>query len=410
LNREGVVLSAAGAPRILAEKNGYSTIASLLPAMTGERTDGALLEPLRDLVLRPATIKRLVSVSEEEGIAGLLFFMVKNGGQGPWQSLLEPLKRIYLAQAARNMLVFRELEPFLEAASQKGIRLAMTKGARLALTVYPDPALRPFWDVDFFVHPGDWAAAASVLRQSGFRLVSGLSGGCGPEAGRAWTFSPYYKKDRIHLEFHCQPLGLAVPLRRPEEFWESMATLAVGRAAVRVLSPEFELCYLCLHAAQHSYSRLIWLADLAELLRRARPSGSRIAEICLREGVASVVHKSLSLARRLAGAPVEQELLDRLRPGAWTGRALDILWPAEELAVRKPSGRWPYEITSIFCLWERRSPGQALAVFSGLVFPPRAWIAHVSGRDRSGLIYLKRYISRLASPAVTAARRLMRLD
>ena len=42
---------------------------------------------------------------------------------------------------------------------------------------------------------------------------------------------------------------------------------AVGGCEVPCLSPEDSLLVLCLHAAKHLWTRLIWLADIAETLR-----------------------------------------------------------------------------------------------------------------------------------------------
>lgn len=350
-----------------------------------------------------------LALAEEEGVAGLVYSRLKAAGLNAEEPLLGGLKRSYLKQAARNMLAFREIEEFMSAVREKGLRLAVTKGARLALTVYDDPGLRPFWDIDLFVHPADWSAAASLLDRNGFRLVSGFGRAKGPVDGRPWTFSPYYRKDRIHLEFHSQPLGLAVPLRGGRDFWRTMDETDLGRTKIGILSPGFELCYLCLHAAQHSYSRLIWLADLAAVLEKEVSAQDEAEAIAADEGLTGVVRKSLALAGDVMGARVDERSLARLHPGYPVRKFLDFLWPVEDVAARRKSEPWPYEITSLVCLWERRDIGQVARVLPGLLFPPPAWVAYVSGEERPGRLSLRRYFSRLASPLVRAVRRVMRL-
>ncbi len=386
----------------------YPIPSSLLPGLVRAVPEAAAVERLGDILSLEGTPGKFITLADKEGVAGVLYSRLKPLGNG-WAPLLDGLKTIHLRQAGRNMLAFREIEPFLEAADAAGIRLQMTKGGRLALTVYDDPGQRPFWDIDLFIHPDDWPAASSLLENNGFRMVSGFAPDAGPAPGRPWAFSPYYKKDRIHLEFHGQPLGLAVDLRDREAFWNGSRTIPVGRTRAGILDDEFELCHLCLHAAQHSYSRLIWLLDISVLLERARPSAERIAEICRREGISSIVYKSLCLARAVAGAEVDGALLDRLRPNGRTRKVLDLLWPEDLIAARKPFEPWPYEITTLFCLWERRDLKQAMRVLPGLLFPQPAWVAYVTGEERPGRLSLKRYGQRLFSPAIRLARRIMRL-
>lgn len=393
----------------LSKTDRYPASASLLPGLVREVPETAAVERLGELLSIEGMPGELIDLADKEGVAGVLYSRLKNQGDG-WAPLLDGLKTVYLRQLGRNMLAFREIEPFLESAAGAGIRLLMTKGGRLALTVYDDPGQRSFWDIDLFIHPDDWTAASSLLANNGFRLVSGFAPDADPGHCRPWTFSPYYKKDRIHLEFHGQPLGLAVDLRDPGAFWNVARTVPVGPTRAGVLDDEFELCHLCLHAAQHSYSRLIWLLDIAILLERARPSAERVAEICRREGIASIVHKSLCLARSVVGAEVDGRLLDILRPNGRTRKVLDILWPEDVIAARKPFEPWPYEITTLFCLWERRDLKMAIRVLPGLLFPRPAWVAYVTGEGTPGRLSLKRYGQRLFSPAIRLVRRIMRLS
>ncbi len=388
----------------------YPAPGTLLPGLIRAVPDPGAVEGLEGLLPIEGMTGRIAVLADREGVAGVLYSKLKDFEGDAWVPLVARLKSIYLRQAARNMLAFREIEPFLKAADDAHIRLLMTKGGRLALTVYGDPGLRSFWDIDLFIHPDDWPAAASLLDKNGFRMVSGFAPEAGPAAGRPWAFSPYYRKDRIHLEFHGHPLGLSVPLRDAEKFWQGGSAVTVGRTRAGILDDGYELCHLALHAAQHSYSRLIWLHDIAVMLEKARPSADLIAGICRREGISAVVYKSLCLARAAAGAEVDDELLRRLRPGGPVRRSLDFLWPEKMVAAGKPAGPWPYEITSIFCLWERRDAGSALRVLPGLLFPRPSWMAYVTGEGAPGCLSFKRYVRRLVSPAVRIARRILRLS
>ena len=116
----------------------------------------------RDEVLRLAgSVRdwgRALGKAEEEGIQPLLYWNLRDDPGAVPADVLETLRRSFLRNLARTAQVYRELELFLESVRRAGLRAALTKGGRLALDLYPEPALRPFWDVDFIVHPSDWPA------------------------------------------------------------------------------------------------------------------------------------------------------------------------------------------------------------------------------------------------------------
>jgi hypothetical protein len=286
----------------------------------------------------------------------------------------------------------------------------LTKGLHLASTVYPDIALRPFWDVDFFASPADWRAVKKILNQQGFEETPERGPGAGLAAsdpGRA--YSPYFRRDGLVLEFHFDVLGLHFPAG--PELMEAMTAppIPIGGTEVPVLSPAPELCYLCLHSQQHSYQKLIWLVDIAELAAKPGLNWDRVLEICSTLKICASVHHGLRLAEALWPGSIPREILLKLRPRAPQRAALRFFWPETSVASRKTSFPWPYDMPSFFSLWERKSPGLAVRTLAGVFFPPRPWLARASGvPENSPLIYYQ-YARRLSRPVGLAVRRLVNI-
>jgi len=348
---------------------------------------------------------RALAKAEEEGILPLLYWNLRDEPGAVPAAVLEALRVAFLRNLARNTQAYRELEPFLEAVRRSGLRVALTKGGRLALDVYPDIALRPFWDVDFIVHPADWVALRRVLDGLGFAEPSAGAAA----AGRAldWTFSPYFRKGTIFLEFHAHPLGLLFPSRDADGFWSSAGRLQVRGTEALVLPAENELCYLAVHAQQHSYQRLVWLADIAALADRPGLDWDWIAHIARDARIKGPVHHGLRLAGALWPGSVPEQGLAGLRPGPVEAAALRLLWPEAAAASRADRPAWPYYMPSIFSLWERRDPVLAALTLGEIFFPPKAWLASTTGVAAGSLRIYGRYVERLFRPAVTAARRLI---
>jgi hypothetical protein len=287
----------------------------------------------------------------------------------------------------------------------------LTKGGRLALEVYPDIALRPFWDIDFIVHPADWARLRRVLEDLGFAEASGGAGPAPGDAGRVldWTFSPYFRKGTVFLEFHAHPLGLHFPSRDGDGFWSSAGRLNVRGTEALILPAENELCYLAVHAQQHSYGRLVWLADIAALAGRPGLGWGSVARIARDARIKGPVHHGLRLAATLWPGSIPEKGLDGLRPGPVEAAGLRLLWPLTVTASRKARQDWPYYMPSVFSLWERKDPVLAARTLGRLFFPPRAWLAAATGVATGSLRLYGRYVERLLRPAVTAARSLFRI-
>ena len=344
---------------------------------------------------------RALGKAEEEGILPLLYWNLRDNPGAVPAAVLETLRRSFLRNLARTAQVYRELELFLESVRRRGLRAALTKGGRLALDLYPEPALRPFWDVDFIVHPSDWPALKKILAALGF--AASADGGGDPPLD--WAYSPYYRKNSLFLEFHFTPLGLHFRNRGEDGLWSSASRLSVRGTEAMVLPAEHELCYLCIHAQQHSYQRLVWLSDIAELASRPGLDWDRVLKISRVERIKGPVFYGLHLANTLWPGAVPPGPMAELLPGPFERAGLRILWPEAATAARRAAPAWPYYMPSLFSLWERKSPGLAARTLRDILFPPRAWLAATCGLPPNSLRLYGRYVDRILRPVLTAAKR-----
>ena len=76
----------------------------------------------------------------------------------------------------------------------------------------------------------------------------------------------------------------------------------VGGCDMRCLSPEDSLLVLCLHAAKHLWTRLIWLADIAETLRTQTIDYSLVFSQARALGIARILGVSFWLVKNVLRA------------------------------------------------------------------------------------------------------------
>ncbi len=354
--------------------------------------------------------ERLLIKADEEGVLPLLYWNLRDWRDAVPPDVLARLKVHYLRNLARNSQLSREIEPFLQAVTGSGLKVVLTKGLRLALTVYPDIALRPFWDVDFFVRPADWRAVKTILHGQSFEETPEPETGARLAAGDPdRAYSPYFRRGGLVLEFHFSVLGLHSPFGPDPMEALTAAPIPICGTEVPVLSPEAELCYLCLHAQQHSYQRLVWLVDIAELASKPGLDWGGVLGICRSLKVRASVYHGLRLVEELWPGSLPREILPTLRPGALQRAALRFFWPEASVAGRRATFPWPYDMPWLFSLWERRSLGLAVRTLAGVLFPPRHWLARASGvPENSPLIYYH-YARRLSRPVGLAVRRLVNI-
>lgn len=280
-----------------------------------------------------------------------------------------------MAAAARDVKARALVGPLLRESDRSGLRPAVSKGFHWAERLYGEPGLRPYLDVDLFVHPGEWEALVALLRDAGFRREGGPESVSGPGRGApAWSLSPVFRKDGLAVELHANPLGLHMPARGEARFWRSLRSVRLAGEPAWVPGWPHEMVYAAVHAQQHSYARLSWLVDLAEMAALPDFDWGEAASIALEEGMEEALGHGLRLVLRCWEDAVPQGGRRLISSGGWARRASLFFWPPESVAARRPVSQAPYYMPSILALVRRGRVGPALRGAIRVLWPPRGWI------------------------------------
>ena len=184
-----------------------------------------------------------------------------------------PAARRRLADAlaagrARHLLMTRALAAVLARLAADGIPALTLKGPVLAETVYPEPAWRPFGDLDILVRREDRRRADAALLALGHRRVADA---------HTWEFDIEYDGatlyaglDGIHVDLHW------ALVTEPRYAWSGEAERAVWERAVPLtlagqpslgLAREDLVLYLATHlAVHHALAGLLRHWDVALVL------------------------------------------------------------------------------------------------------------------------------------------------
>jgi hypothetical protein len=184
------------------------------------------------------------------------------------------LRSAYEMNLRRSLWFTAELARIMKHFERQQLRAIPYKGPALAHSLYGNLALRSFSDLDFLISPPDFEPAKRALAEIGYRPSADIT----PAVERFWLRKGYERSfdsaagaNLVELQWALLPQFYAVDLP-VEDLLARAGRTAVGGCDVLCLSPEDSLLVLCLHAAKHLWTRLIWLADIAETLRSQSPT------------------------------------------------------------------------------------------------------------------------------------------
>jgi hypothetical protein len=352
----------------------------------------------------------LLEVAGLHGVGPLLWWTLSRAGPGAvppeWAAHLQ---NQFHRNAAHGLLMQREAIRILTLFEDHGIRAIPYKGPVLASTVYGNVALRTYSDLDIVVRPRDVDRALALLLDDAYRLVHSDDERARDEHHR-FHHELRRRDERVKVELHW---SFAPPswrfMRDLEPVWARLeAWDAGGGELVQGLCPEDLLTVLCAHGARHWWLRLLWVADIAELVRaRSDMDWDAALGRARHDGVRRLTLSGLALAADVLDAPVPDVVRAAIRADPVVGSVVARLREVV-LALRpaEPSGRPASKL--YLAMRERRREKAAY-----LLFPNEEDLSSVSlPAGMNGLYWVVRPV-KLASkyvvePSVRGARRALR--
>jgi hypothetical protein len=314
------------------------------------------------------------------------------------------IREYHLISLLQMELLYRQVEDILARLSEAGVHPVVLKGPAVAYTVYSDPALRPFGDLDIMLRERDWAVVHPALKQMGFDPEEDLREPPPKLDPVLTTYELKYlhRDNRMLVEVHYHDLlnaGLAS--RDLEGYWQRARCVEIRGMPVTVLSLEDQLIHLCAHAHYHGFKLLNWFSDLAFLVRdhAGQLDWGQVIKTVRREEAQPAVYYSLFFLERLLQVSPPVGVLDALRPDRLRRWFHERYFPAR-LALSYRQKWWPPALSFYFLpLYRRLLPDllvmgrrrEKLCCLLRLLFPPRAWLRnyyHVKGDRPISVHYL----------------------
>jgi len=168
------------------------------------------------------------------------------------------------AAAAAHLARRRVLSALATAFRESGVPCLVLKGEALADRCWPDAALRPSCDVDLLVRASDLVTAGGLFRRLGYGLVAKGS------SSQKWQ-PPSPGLPPLDVTAAPRAPGATNPtwVCTTDELFERSEPI-VSLPGLRRMGDVDAVVHGAVHAADHAFSRFVWLADLA-FMARIRP-------------------------------------------------------------------------------------------------------------------------------------------
>ncbi len=220
--------------------------------------------------------------------------------------------RLELHEAGRRALegslsLSGELVRVLRALNAAEVECIPFKGPALAALLWGNFTLRQSMDIDLLVRPIQVERAVEALQSCGYTPDNNLSW---QKLLHSAVELPLKKSGMptLELQWGIAPRCFAVDLEMAA-CWQRSRPSEFGGQPTLAFAPEDLVLILCIHGWKHAWNRLLWIADVARLVRKSPELDWHALRLRAKAlGTENILALGLSLCRKLFGLATPAEL------------------------------------------------------------------------------------------------------
>ena len=286
--------------------------------------EGASLHPdaqrLEQLLRKPMDWPHLLELADEHGMLPLLAARLSGLDEAIVPSeVRQKLRTWQRAQTVFTLSLTAELFRLLDRFATAGIEVLLTKGPVLAARCYGDAGSRQYTDLDLIVRDKDIQRSTEAMIASGYEPKIPLKAIEAKKFPGEYVFA--HSHTRLLVEFHTERTFRYHPRPLPvEKLFERRACVRFDGHDVPALATEDELILICIHAAKHFWTRLMWVADVAALVSRQKVDWDRAMSAGREVGAERMLRVGLRLAADVLGARLPAQVASDVHSDATAER------------------------------------------------------------------------------------------
>lgn len=269
------------------------------------------LSQIKRLVRNNIGWSYLIQTALQHGVLPLLYRSLNEAcADSIPVNILNQLRNLFIANTLRNTYLNNELFQLLQLFESHNISVIPYKGPVFADSVYGDIALRQFSDLDILVQKQDALRAVDILSSAGYKLQSELSVGKEEDYLRSQYEVFFCHKDTscfVELHWEIVPMYFNFPIASLR-LWDRVKKNVSGFPTIQ---PEDMLLILCVHGNKHLWLQLLWICDVAEIVRKGL-DWERVLNQANIMGIQRIVFLGLFLAKDLLNATLPEKVANHI--------------------------------------------------------------------------------------------------
>ena len=299
--------------RLAPTTSGESAWKVLLAASCADLQEGVVRT--RFLLDRKVDWEKVLCLADHHGTCSLMYQNLSRLSDAVPLSTLSKLRERYESNIRKSLFLTRELIRLGDRLGELGIEVVPYKGLVLSEIYYGDMALRQSGDIDLFVRRPDVVRIKEAVRELGYTTRVPISKNAEKDyldSGYECTFDSPAGRNVLELQWALQPRFYAVDFDMEELFARAVNVTVAGRL-MKIPSPEDLLLVLSVHAAKHVWERLIWLCDIAQILKREKLNWNLVQSRARDLGIERILHITLLLMERFLQSAIPAPIENAVR-------------------------------------------------------------------------------------------------
>ena len=299
------------------EKIRRPEIELLVCCATTELYDPARIR-IAEILNSPLDWNEVINRAAEHAIVPLVGRNLKQYSELIPLEVLERLRVLVYRTNIHNLHLASELTRLTNLMDENGIISLPFKGPVLATEMYGDLARRQFSDLDILVLKKDFQRVKDLLLRNGLVPLVGRT--LAQEAAylnaqRRYNYKLISTDGRVRVELHWKFTSKYNSFSVDyDQLFRRLIRISFGGHKVHHLQPEDLLLILSQHGSKHFWTRLLWVVDIVEVLRR-HPEINWQKTITRAEsmGIRRMLFLALHLAEQLFDLKLPAHVANRIR-------------------------------------------------------------------------------------------------
>jgi hypothetical protein len=281
-------------------------------------------------------------------------------GQPKCAMLNAAFHEMLIQNLAQEQHYFNQVKAVFALFENKGIRFTPYKGPFWGGQVYPQYTWRHIGDIDLMMRVAGARAAATILKEQGYRLeVLGETVEDDLRTRGELTCHPdpamkHLVPVQLHWELMPAPRFLKRHYITPDDFAADSTTAEWKSIRFSLPTPESRLLYHVLHATcQHQFNRFVLIMEMALFIRK-HPGldWNRLFDLAVARGCLVPLHYGLSFISAFCDIPAQaREIIRMTKPKLLTRLVAGWLTPRSTLHLTARRGRTRRKLFRVAMSW-----------------------------------------------------------